>query len=147
MVDCSLCDPELSPVIAESPYWRLVLNRNQNLLGKCFLSLRRHLEVVPELSNAEWVDLHRQLARTTQVLAVAFAPEHFNYAFLQNEDRHVHLHVIPRYAQPRQFEGITFSDPDYPAHYAVPRPPYQLAQEHYTALAELLQRLFAELAS
>jgi diadenosine tetraphosphate (Ap4A) HIT family hydrolase len=36
--------------------------------------------------------------RTTERLRRAFAPDHFNYAFLQNQDRHVHQHVIPRYA-------------------------------------------------
>jgi hypothetical protein len=33
---CGLCRADLSPILAESTYWRLVLNRNQNLLGKCF---------------------------------------------------------------------------------------------------------------
>jgi diadenosine tetraphosphate (Ap4A) HIT family hydrolase len=144
MEQCSLCDPNLGPRIAESAHWRLVLNRNQNLLGKCFLALRRHLEAVAMLSPAEWADLHRQLARATQALSLAFQPAHFNYAFLQNQDRHVHLHIIPRYDEPRTFGGITFDDPDYPAHYAVPSPPRYLTQEQFTALAEWLRRFWAE---
>jgi hypothetical protein len=48
---------------------------------------------------AEWLELHTQVQPTEQ-LSSAFAPDHFNYAFLQNHDRHVHLHVIPRYAAP-----------------------------------------------
>ena len=50
----------------------------------------------------------------------AFAPDHFNYAFLQNQDRHVHLHVIPRYQSPRWLAGTEFKDADYPDHYRVP---------------------------
>jgi len=144
---CNLCDPNLAPVIAESDYWRLVLNRNQNLLGKCFLVARRHLEAVPELSPAEWMDLHRQLARTTQMLTLAFHPDHFNYAFLQNQDRHVHLHVIPRYARPRTFADVVFDDPDYPAHYAAPALVHHLPKDKLAHLAERLQQLGAELTA
>jgi hypothetical protein len=39
------------------------------------------------------------------------------YAFLQNQDRPVHLHVIPRYASARMFARRQFEDPDYPDHY------------------------------
>ena len=46
-----------------------------------------------------------------------------NYAFLQNLDRHVHLHVIPRYAAPREFEGERFEDRAWPDHYPVPGKP------------------------
>ena len=146
MKHCNLCDTNLGPVIAGSAYWQLVLNRNQSLLGKCFLALRRHLEVVPQLSLAEWADLHVQLVQATKVLTLAFQPDHFNYAFLQNQDRHIHLHVIPRYGGPRVFAGVIFDDPDYPSHYGVPTPSRHLSQEQFTALAERLRQLFAEAA-
>jgi diadenosine tetraphosphate (Ap4A) HIT family hydrolase len=142
---CPLCDANLKPVIAGSDHWRLVLNRNQNLLGKCFLVVRRHIEAVPQLTLAEWTDLHRQLARTTRVLALAFRPDHFNYAFLQNQDHHVHLHVIPRYAGSRVFAGVAFDDPDYPAHYAVPAPVRRLTRGQFATLASRLRQLSVEI--
>jgi diadenosine tetraphosphate (Ap4A) HIT family hydrolase len=52
-----------------------------------------------------------------QRLREVFAPDHFNYAFLQNRDRHVHLHVIPRYAASRIVAGVEFADRDWPDHY------------------------------
>lgn len=100
----------------------MVLNRNQNLLGKLMLVLRRHTEQVGALTPEEWTDLHLELRRATQALTALFRPDHFNYVFLQNLDRHVHLHVVPRYAAERVLGGLTFHDPDYPAHYAVPSP-------------------------
>jgi len=78
-----LCDPRLGPSLGESAYWRMVLNRNQNLLGKCFLATRRHVEAVAALAGEEWLKLHRQLVVATGMLALAFQPDHFNYAFLQ----------------------------------------------------------------
>jgi hypothetical protein len=53
---------------------------------------------------------------------LAFAPVHFNYAFIQNQDRRAHRHVIARYAAGRTFAGMSFADPDFPGHYAVLAP-------------------------
>lgn len=116
--DCALCKPVLlTPVVRDSAHWRTAINRNQNLLGKLFIALRRHEESVAHLAPAEWSELRDELRWTTQRLQRAFHPDHFNYTFLQNEDRHVHLHVIPRYAGPRTFAGREFADPDWPDHY------------------------------
>lgn len=54
---CLLCADELAPVLAEGELWRLILNRNQNLVGKCMLVTRRHVEAVDRLTAAEWEDL------------------------------------------------------------------------------------------
>jgi diadenosine tetraphosphate (Ap4A) HIT family hydrolase len=39
-----------------------------------------------------------------------FKPDLFNYASLGNDTHHLHVHVIPRYASPREFQGIAFED-------------------------------------
>lgn len=147
MTICSLCEPNLGPILLESSYWKLVLNKNQNLLGKCFLSLRRHLESVPELQFTEWADLQRQLKMATHGLLQEFEPDHFNYSFLQNQDRHIHLHIIPRYAGIRVFSGMKFTDSDFPAHYRVPASSVHLAEESFAELAKKLQRRMAPLRS
>ncbi len=74
------------------------------------------------LTAEEWNALHKQVRVMTARLRAAFEPDHYNYAFLKNQDRHVHLHVIPRCAKPRQVAGLWFDDPDHPDHYAVPSP-------------------------
>ena len=81
-----------------------------------------HEEQVANLSEQELQEVHAHVQHTTERLHRAFAPDHFNYAFLQNQDRHVHLHVIPRYARARMVAGVRFEDPDYPGHYSVPAP-------------------------
>lgn len=73
----------------------------------------------------------------TERLTDAFSPDHFNYAFLQNQDRHVHLHVIPRYASDRRFAGMDFVDPDYPGHYA-PGVENQVRSEVISAIQDAL---------
>ena len=120
MSGCSLCGASPTPVLDECVHWQLRLNLNQNLLGKLIIVLRRHEEQVVALTADEWNALHKQVRLMTARLRAAFEPDHFNYAFLQNQDRHVHLHIIPRYAKPREVAGLRFEDPDYPDHYAVP---------------------------
>jgi diadenosine tetraphosphate (Ap4A) HIT family hydrolase len=127
-------------IIEHGALWTVALNRNQNLLGKVMLVVNRPLEQVILLREDEWTDLRRQMRRVTLALTAAFQPDHFNYAFLQNQDRQVHLHVIPRYAASRAFAGETFEDPDYPDHYHVPASPRSLSAEQLIALAEILQR-------
>lgn len=135
---CSPCGSSLTPVLDETALWQVWLNVNQNLLGKLVIVLKRHEEQVARLSAAEWVELHTHVQRTTERLRGPFAPDHFNYAFLQNQDRHVHLHVIPRYAAPREVSGIVFDDPDYPDHYAVPGRERRVSPAVFDVLAELL---------
>jgi diadenosine tetraphosphate (Ap4A) HIT family hydrolase len=136
---CSLCRPDLGPVLAESVYWRLVLNTNQRFLGACFWALRRHEEAVVALTPDEWAELHANIQQATEALVVRFQPDHFNYAFLQNQDRHVHMHIYPRYASPRTFEGMAFDDPDYPSHYSVPGVSKRLSAAQYEQIALRLQ--------
>lgn len=52
-MDCVLCSDDLSPILADSAAWRLVLNRNQNLVGESMPVARRHVEAVDELSADE----------------------------------------------------------------------------------------------
>jgi diadenosine tetraphosphate (Ap4A) HIT family hydrolase len=120
--DCPLCRPLLTSVLAETMNWRTALNTNQQLLGQAIIVLRRHEESVAALTADEWIDLRSGLIRMTTALDKAFQPDHYNYAFLQNQDRHVHLHVFPRYATARWIAGAEFTDPDYPDHYRVPSP-------------------------
>ena len=141
---CVLCSQTLEPILAEGEHWRLVLNRNQDLLGKCFLALRRHCEAVTDLTSQEWTELHAQLRVTTDALRQTFRPDHFNYAFLQNQDRHVHLHVIPRYATPRVLAGEVFADAGYPDHYAVGHPARVVSVEADEEIVEKLRQAVRE---
>lgn len=104
-------------LIEAGSLWTLVLNRNQNLVGKTMLVARRHVESVTELEPGEWLDLHHQMSRVTAAVGGLFHPDQFNYAFLMNADAQVHLHVVPRYRADRSWGGHTFSDPHFGALY------------------------------
>lgn len=123
-----LCQrPPAWPVVHESQLWLTIVNRNQNLLGKTFIVLRRHEEEVAAVTSDEWRELQGELRWVTDRVRHAFAPDHFNYSFLMNLDRHVHLHVIPRYVGTRELAGVEFTDADYPDSYRAPA--HELASE------------------
>jgi diadenosine tetraphosphate (Ap4A) HIT family hydrolase len=114
VLKCLLCSPDLGPVLLEGEQWRLIvnrLNRTQALLGQTFLATRRHVEEVAGLTDDEWVELLPLIRRVTAGIAAVLAPDHWNFAFLMHQERHAHLHIIPRYASPRQFAGGVFEDP------------------------------------
>ena len=98
-------------VIDERELWTLAVNRNQDLLGKAMVVLRRPCIAVDEVRFDEWMALRRELRRLVPALRSLFAPDQFNFAFLMNLDAQVHLHVIPRYAGSRQWHGREFKDP------------------------------------
>ena len=97
-------------VVEESAHWTLAVNRNQDLLGKTMLVLRRPCTAVVEIQPDEWTGLHADLRRLVPAVSSLFRPDQFNFAFLMNQDAQVHLHVVPRYAEPRRWQGEEFVD-------------------------------------
>ncbi|MGH3133423.1 MAG: HIT family protein [Gaiellaceae bacterium] len=137
---CVLCRrPFYAPVVRESEFWVTVVNRNQNLLGKTFVALRRHEEDVTALSGREWAELQGEVGRVTELVRKAFAPDHFNYSFLMNVDQHVHLHVIPRYLGTRELAGTEFSDPKYPDGYRAASASEPASEAVIAAVADALR--------
>ncbi len=113
---CTLCPPTRG-VILSNDYWTLVLNDNQATLGRVFFALNRHETDVAALTDAETVSLWAFVRETKAALSVLFAPDHFNYLFLMNLTPHVHFHIFPRYAGPRELAGQVFTDSSYGDHY------------------------------
>ena len=81
------------------------------------LVLLRHETDVTSLTEAEQGEFWQLLTVIREALSRLFQPDHYNYAFLMNEDRHVHFHVIPRYAKSREFAGLIFTDGQLGEHY------------------------------
>ncbi len=113
---CPLCCLSRGVVLA-SDHWTLALNENQATLGRVYFALNRHETDIAALSDAEVLSLWTLVRETKAALTQLFAPDHFNFMFLMNLTPHVHFHIFPRYAGPREFGGETFTDPEYGGHY------------------------------
>jgi len=114
--------PDLQTQLAASAHWSAHLNADQGLLGRCYLVLQRPETDALAVTDAELTELWAFARHIRTALTALFAPDHFNYALLMNQDAQVHFHLIPRYHDRRQFSGGTFVDPDFGGHYTVSAP-------------------------
>jgi diadenosine tetraphosphate (Ap4A) HIT family hydrolase len=124
--------------LARFPHWHVLLNRNQDYLGRCIIALRRHEEDFLALRPEEREELWTVARLVRETLERRFQPDHFNYQVLGNEVRHVHLHLTPRYKTRREHEGQTFHD----EHWGTwPFPSRTTRPQHWLeSLAEALRR-------
>lgn len=97
--------------IKEYKYWTLSVFENQGYLGRCVVWCKRDDALdLTDSTGAEQKELILILRQLKNALHKAFRPDWMNYAFLGNETRHLHAHVIPRYKSSRTFVGIKFED-------------------------------------
>lgn len=98
-------------VIKEYRYWTVNIFYNQGYLGRCVVWCKRGdaVELV-NVTDGEQKELFIVLRDLRTAVNKLFQPDWFNYAFLGNKTRHLHCHVVPRYATPRVFMGMTFED-------------------------------------
>src|SRR5688572_30681845 len=104
-------------VLKEYQYWTLLLNESQRYLGRAVVWLARpgDMQKFSGLWAGELVELQLITREYEAALErVGFKPDHMNSAMLGNEvqvhNGHGHLHLIPRYKEPREFMGVSFVD-------------------------------------
>lgn len=126
---CDICpiieqpsEEEAALRLVEGGFWRATLRgKDQSLLGTTFITNKRHVESLGELTEQEWLEfagINRDLetafkhAFGAQVINTSCL---MNLAFKPGEDPrpHVHWHLKPRYANPVMIDGIEepFTDP------------------------------------
>lgn len=101
-------------VLCEYPHWTVLLRGVQNTAGCLILACNEEAESLPAVSAAAWAELPKVTADLEAVLRKAFAFDKINYLLLMMVDKHVHFHVLPRYAESRRFEGVEFKDAGWP---------------------------------
>lgn len=104
------CFPENETVLRTFRWWQARFNYRQDYPGKVFLALRRHEEDVLALTSGEREEVWQAARSMREAVGSILHPDWWNYMFLGNLDRHVHLHMIPRYATPRTIQGWEFRD-------------------------------------
>lgn len=101
-------------------YWDLYLHENQCYLGRTFLQLRDQSGVEDFLDIKEEVgeEFFQIGQNVKQALKTLFKPNKMNYAALSNTSPVIHMHMIPRYKDTQEFDGITFKDTRWGQNYA-----------------------------
>lgn len=119
---CEICpilvtrNDDKDVLVMETSHWRAVLDSDQRVLGKMFVTLLEHKPAIGELTQEEWQELHEVMKQLEGAVIAAFAPSHFNWSCLMNnaavagQPTHVHWHLHPRYTAPVAFADETFRD-------------------------------------
>lgn len=100
--------------LAEYAHWTVLLRGVQNTAGCVILACNEEAETLPAVSAAAFAELPKVTRDLESVLRDAFSFDKINYLLLMMVDKHVHFHVLPRYAQSRSFEGVEFKDAGWP---------------------------------
>ncbi|AEJ03235.1 hypothetical protein Nit79A3_3514 [Nitrosomonas sp. Is79A3] len=101
-------------IIRQYQYWSVMLRPAQATLGALVLAAHEPAEAFSQLSPASFTELHTITGHIESALTKAFQYDKINYLMLMMVDPDVHFHVIPRYAQPRQFADMEFIDAGWP---------------------------------
>ena len=102
-------------IIQQYQYWSVLLRPAQATLGALVLAAHEPAEAFSQLSPESFTELHTITGQIESALTKAFQYDKINYLMLMMVDPDVHFHVIPRYAQPRQFADMEFIDAGWPA--------------------------------
>lgn len=101
-------------------FWTVYVAENQQYLGRAVIWLTREgdMQRLSSLTSEERAELWDiVLPEYESAVAKLWAPDHMNYAWLGNyfpaHKGHGHMHVIPRYASSRVFQGNTFVDAEW----------------------------------
>ena len=111
------------PQLVDSGIWRVELNPNQQHLGRTFVGLREHKPDLANLTEEEFLDFRRIVISLEVGVRAAFQADLFNWMCLMNnakrdnQDTHVHWHVVPRYSAPVEFNGHIYTDDAWPRQY------------------------------
>ena len=100
--------------IRKFQHWTWSLRPLAATLGAGVLSANRYEPNFSGMSAEECAELAAVVKEIEGRLKTAFAYDKINYLMLMMNDPHVHMHVIPRYAGPREFAGTTWTDESWP---------------------------------
>jgi diadenosine tetraphosphate (Ap4A) HIT family hydrolase len=101
-------------------YWDLYLHENQCYLGRVFVQLKN------ENGVEDFLDIQGEVreeffligGKVKNALKTLFKPDKMNYAALSNTSPVIHMHIIPRYKDSREFGRVTFKDTRWGQNYA-----------------------------
>ena len=103
-----------SSLLHEYRSWVVLLRPAQPTLGSLVLACKEDATALGAVSSAAYAELASATADLERVLRQAFDFRKINYLALMMVDPHVHFHVIPRYSEPREFDGAKCEDAAWP---------------------------------
>lgn len=101
-------------LVGETDAWMVLARPKQPTFGALVLICKESAQAFSDLSPGAFTDLSVAVGAVERLLRAVVNYDKINYLMLMMVDRHVHFHVIPRYAEPREWGGRTFPDASWP---------------------------------
>ncbi len=101
-------------LLKEFRHWVVLLRPTQVTLGSLVLAAKDVATAYSGLSREAFSDQFNAVVEIERALASFVKYERINYLMLMMVDPNVHFHIIPRYSEPRLWDGIEFRDAGWP---------------------------------
>lgn len=101
-------------LVHELQHWLVLLRLAQVTLGSLVLAAKGNATAYSELSPEAFAEQGEAVGLIERALAAFTGYERINYLMLMMVDPNVHFHVIPRYSETRQWNGLDFPDSGWP---------------------------------
>lgn len=101
-------------LVAEYDHWAVLLRPKQATLGALVLAAKSGAQAYGGLPAGAFAEQAAAVSDIETALRAAFGYDKINYLMLMMVDKEVHFHVLPRYAEPKEFAGAAFADPGWP---------------------------------
>ncbi|MCB1075084.1 MAG: HIT domain-containing protein [Simkania sp.] len=107
-------------LIKSYKHWEIYLHENQCYIGRIFALLKddEHVEDFLALDKEMRDEFFQVGQEVKSALKALFQPDKMNYAALSNHSPRIHVHIVPRYQKPREFQGKIFTDTRWGKNYA-----------------------------
>jgi len=126
-------------LLRELEHWVILLRPEQVTFSSLVFAAKSAATAYSALPRAAFAEQGEAVALIERALAEVSRYEKINYLMLMMVDPNVHFHVLPRYSEPRSWDGVEFRDAGWPG---AP----QLGSG-ITLTADQIARLTAELAA
>lgn len=101
-------------LLREFDHWVVLLRPAQVTLGSLVLAAKSDATAFSDLPAEAFAEMAVVIPVIESALGKFSRYERLNYLMLMMVDPNVHFHVIPRYSEPREWNGIDFPDEGWP---------------------------------
>src|SRR5690348_13020390 len=101
-------------LVREYEHWLVLLRPAQVTLGSLVLAAKSDVTAFSALPRAAFAEQADVIAAIERALTAFTGYDRINYLMLMMVDPNVHFHVIPRYSEPRRWNGVEFPDAGWP---------------------------------
>jgi len=144
MSDSIIASEYVPRILKEYRHFILLLSSDQHYLGRslAWLSRSGEMQRFSQLTEEEIKELQGITSAYEKAVEALWQADHMNYLWLGNNFHehkgHGHMHLIPRYEKPREFQGITFLDTEWGRN-CFPHQDFIPPEEVLTAIGEALR--------